>query len=103
MEFFKLARPPPYSGKLLRITHCFDLWHIQIRGVSFNDSLFWSGEGEGGGSHRYEIFFIQFLDVLGYTDHFKRHFFYLYKNNNFYGMVEPPPPFGKFHENYYFF
>ena len=48
MEFSKLAGPPPYFGKLLRMTHCFDLWHLKIRGVTFNYSLFWSGEGEGG-------------------------------------------------------
>ena len=51
MEFSKLAGPPPpppYFGKLLRMTRCFDLWHLKIRGVTFNYSLFWSGEGEGG-------------------------------------------------------
>ena len=31
-------------------------------------------EGEGGGGHKCD-FFIGFLDVLGYTDHFKRPFF----------------------------
>ena len=46
---FQFGRtPPPYFGKLLRMTRCFDLWHLKIRGVTFNYSLFWSGEGEGG-------------------------------------------------------
>ena len=40
--------PPPYFGKLLRMTRCFDLWRLKIRGVTFNDSLLWSGEVEGG-------------------------------------------------------
>ena len=51
MEFSKLAGPPrpsPCFGKLLRMTCCFDLWHLKIRGVTFNYSLFRSGEGEGG-------------------------------------------------------
>ena len=83
------------------MTHCFDLQGLKIRGVTFDDSLFWRGEGEGGSI--YMKFFIQFLDSLGYADHFKRYFFYLYKNYDFYGMAELPPLFGKFHKNYYFF
>ena len=65
MEFSKLAGPPPppYFGKLLRMTCCFDLWHLKVRGVTFNDSLFWSGKGEGGVINM--KFFIQFLDVSG--------------------------------------
>ena len=78
MEFSNLvgpppASPPPYFGKLLRMTRCFDLQGLKIRGVTFDDSLFWRGEGEGG--PYIWNFFIQFLDVLGYADHFKRYFF----------------------------
>ena len=95
MEFSKLARPPPPAplfGKLLRMTCCFDLWRLKIRGVTLNYSYFWSGEVEGG--HTYETFLFYFwmfqvkLIILRGT-------FYPYKNNDFYGMDGPlTPPFG---------
>ena len=35
-EIFQIDRtPPPYFGKLLRMTHCFDLWQLKIRGGNF--------------------------------------------------------------------
>ena len=89
MEFPNLVRPPPLFWKFIKNDAVFWPSASQIRGVTFHDSLFWRGEGVGG--HKYEIFVIQFLNVLGYTDHFKRHFIYPYKNNNCYGMAEPPP------------
>ena len=100
MEFSKLAGPPPpplYFGKLSRMTHCFDLWRLKIRGVTFNDSLFWSGVGEGGGGgDEYEIFSLNFftfqvkLIILGGT------FFTLTKIIIFMEWLDPrPPPFWK--------
>ena len=89
MEFPNLVRPPPLFWKFIKNDAVFWPSASQIMGVTFHDSLFWRGEGVGG--HKYEIFVIQFLNVLGYTDHFKRHFIYPYKNNNCYGMAEPPP------------
>ena len=41
--------PLPLFGKLLRMTHCFDLRGLRIWGVTFNDLLFWLGR-RGGGS-----------------------------------------------------
>ena len=51
MEFSKLVGPPPlppYFGKLLRMTRCFDIWRLKIRGVTFNDSCFGLGKVKGG-------------------------------------------------------
>ena len=48
-------------------------------------------------------FFIQFLDVSGEADHFKRHFFYPYEIIILMEWPNPPPLFGKFLKNYYFF
>ena len=49
-EIFKVfisGPPPPPFWKVIRMTRCFGLWHLKIRGVTFNDSLFWLREGEG--------------------------------------------------------
>ena len=53
-QFSKMARPPPLPlfGKLLRMTRCFDLRGLRIRGVTFNDLLFWLG-----GHNHYRSFY----------------------------------------------
>ena len=48
IEFSKLARPPLFL-KVIKNDSLFDLWHLKISGVTFNDWLFWSGEVEGEG------------------------------------------------------
>ena len=58
------------------MTCCFSLHCLKLE-VTFNDSLLWHGEGEG--VQKYEEKNVQFLDVSGYTDHFKKHFFIITK------------------------
>ena len=57
------------------------------------------GLGKVKGGHKYEFFFIKFLDVLRYTGHIELNFFTFKKIINFMEFSKlggpPPPYFGK--------
>ena len=92
--------PLPLFGKLLRMTHCFGLRGLKIRGGTFNDSLCLSGEGEG--VHKYEIFLFNFWMFQVKLIILRGTFFTLTKIIIF--LESPDPPlFGKFHKNFNFF
>ena len=84
----------------LRMTHCFDLWRLKIRGVTFNGSSFWSMEVERGG-HKYETFLFKFWMVEGKLIILRGPFFTLPKLI-IYMEWPPPTPIGKFHKNNFF-
>ena len=90
MEFSQLARPPhPLFLKLVRMTRCFDLWRLKIRGVTFNDSCF--GLGKVKGSHIYEIFLFIFWMFQVKLIILRGNFFTLTKIIIFMEWPDPPP------------